>query len=133
MLFRSDEEAELAIERLHITRRHLASGVDVVVLSGVVHNRGEAAHKGVKVEARFVAPDGPDGGAGVAASGWAWSELDALAIAAVADDAAVAALSSAPPKSPTVSPGDRAPFVVVAAGKAAPADAGVVVTAVPVP
>lgn len=119
----TDDEAgsHLIIEELHVTRRVIAGNVDVVVISGVVHNTGDEAHKAVRVNVHFgAAADGPP-----EASGYAWSDVNALKLATLpADD--ISALAEARPKSPAVSPGDRAPFIIIAR---APADGAPVVVA----
>ncbi|MDP2344573.1 MAG: zinc-ribbon domain-containing protein [Deltaproteobacteria bacterium] len=126
-----DVARPLPVEELRVTQRRYPSerggGVDVVVVAGVVVHNGDAQHTGLRVEATF--EDGTKG------TGWVNSELTALAVAdafaaGVKPEDALAALAARKPtKSTPLSPGDRAPFVIVAR---APAEGShVVVVAVP--
>ncbi|MBI1948013.1 MAG: zinc-ribbon domain-containing protein [Deltaproteobacteria bacterium] len=104
-------EGDLAIEHPRIRKRTLPSGLDVVVVSGEVHNTTSGAVPGARVEVKL--------GAEAPLSGWAWSTLDGVDVEAVATPEALVALSQRTPTSASLAPGERAPFVVV--GRA-PAD-----------
>ena len=110
----------LSVEGVHVARRTLPSGIDVVVVTGVVVNTG-AQVPAARVDVRF--GDGPWN------SGWAWSGIDGVDVDALKDAPDAAPLSMRPPKSAVVAPGDRAPFVVVAPAPAEGLKAYVAVTA----
>lgn len=98
-------EGNLAIEHPRVKKRSLPSGMDVVIVSGQVHNTTQSPVPGARVEVRL-GKQGP-------VSGWAWSTLDGVDLAAVADAASLAALAERTPSSASLAPGERAPFVVV--------------------
>jgi hypothetical protein len=101
-----DADTGLFVDDVVVTRRVSSAGLALLVISGVVHHRGEQAFPGVVVEADVD---------GLMARGHAWTAVtaDRLERAATADDIAV--LQVLRSSSPTVSPGDRAPFVIVMA------------------
>lgn len=102
---------DLAIESPRIRKRTLPSGLDVVVISGEVHNTTANPVPGARVEVRL--------GAEAPMSGWAWSKLDGVDVEAAATPEALVALAQRMPTSASLAPGERAPFVLV--GRA-PAD-----------
>jgi hypothetical protein len=106
----------LGIEDTRVSRRVLASGTAIVVVTGVVHNKTDQGVPGARVDVRFgdVDENAPAGPTAPAASGWAWSTVDGVDVDALPDASSAPALSLRPPKSASLAPGDRAPFVVLA-------------------
>ncbi len=98
-------EDGLVIEDVSVSTRHTSSGLSLVVISGFVHLTGDKALPGVVVEATV---------GGVVARGHAWTGIDGIAIDQAKTDQDLAVLQASRTSSPTVSPGDRAPFVIVA-------------------
>ncbi len=99
-----DAETGLLVDDVVVTRRVTGAGMPVLVISGVVHHRGDRPFSGVVVEADV---------AGTVGRGQAWTAVTAAGLEAArgADDIAI--LQALRSSSPTVSPGERAPFVVV--------------------
>lgn len=117
--------ATLLAHDVSVARRGVAGGDDVIVVTGVVHHRGDEPYPGVRIDVRFDDVDA------VAGSGWAWSELDGQVLLGQSGSAAIDALlaaSTTPPKAPRVVPGDHAPFALVV--RAPPEGTRVRVTAV---
>ncbi len=96
----------LGVEDAHVSRRKLPSGVDVVVVTGVVANTTDQKIPAALVNVRF--------GRGPWRSGWAWSSIDGIDVDGLKDMPDAVALSLRGPRSPSLAPGDRAPFVIVA-------------------
>lgn len=115
--------SELAVEDVRVNKRALPSGGSVVVVTGAVRNRSDSVVAGVRVEVRF----GDDDRA-TPAFGWAWSSLDGVDVEGLASADAAHALSQRSPRSASLAPGDRAPFVVVGPAPAEGAKAKVVVS-----
>jgi predicted Zn finger-like uncharacterized protein len=102
--------ATLLAHDVSVARRSVAGADDIVVVTGVVHHRGDEPYAGVRVEVRFDDVDA------VVGTGWAWSELDGQVLLGQSGSAALDALlaaSTTPPKAPRVVPGDHAPFALV--------------------
>lgn len=96
----------LVIDDVVVARRLTGSGLAVLVISGVVHHRGSTALPAVVVEA--IVGD-------ATARGQAWTAVTPVAIEAARAPEDLAVLQAMRSSSPTVSPGDRAPFVIVMA------------------
>lgn len=101
----------LGIEDTRVSRRVLASGTAIVVVTGFVHNQTDQGVPAARVDVRF---GDVDASAPPAASGWAWSAVDGVDVAALPDAPSAPALSLRLPPSSSLAPGDRAPFVVLA-------------------
>jgi hypothetical protein len=101
-----DAETGLRIDDVRVSRRVSAAGMPLLLISGVVHHRGEQPFPAVTVEADID---------GVVARGQAWTAVTPSAIEAARTAEDVAVLQSLRSQSPTVSPGERAPFVIVVA------------------
>lgn len=105
----------LGIEDTRVSRRLLASGTAIVVVTGIVQNKTGQNVQAARVDVRFGEGDAlEDATVPIAASGWAWSSVDGVDVDALADASSAPALSLRPPKSSSLAPGDRAPFVVLA-------------------
>ena len=113
------ETGTVRVDHVDVAWRTGNDGFAMVVVTGIVHHGGDSALPAVVVE---VSADGT-----VIGRGYAWSDIDAFATAAVASADDVAALQARRPASPRVAPGDDAPFVVVAAAPGASAAIAVVV------
>lgn len=102
--------APLILRDVQRHRRRTASGLDVVVISGVVHNRGSAPVSLATVTATTAG--------GATGLGYAWTPVTALGIDGLESPEDLKALGALKPPatSSTVAPGDRAPFVVVLPG-----------------
>ena len=107
--------AGLMIDDVRIGVRQTASDLSLLIITGVVHNRGQAHLPGIVVEATL--------GDGVVARGQAWAVIDAVAVDRARTDDDILALQQASSSSPAVSPGENAPFAIIAR---APADLGAV-------
>ena len=105
----------LMIDDVRIGVRQTASDLSLLVITGVVHHRGQAPLPGIVVEATF--------GDGVVARGQAWAVIDGVAVDRASTDDDILALQRASSASPAVSPGESAPFAIIAR---APADLGAV-------
>jgi hypothetical protein len=95
----------LVIEDVSVSTRHTSTGLSLVVISGFVHLTGDKPLPGVVVEATL---------GGAVARGHAWTGIDGIAIDQAKTEQDIAVLQASRTSSPTVSPGDRAPFVIVA-------------------
>ena len=103
--FESTNDVTLRVDHLDIAWR-TGGGGGLLVVTGTIHHGGDAPLPSIVVE---VSADGT-----VIGNGFAWSDIDAFAVASVASAQDVAALQARRPKSPRVAPGDDAPFVIVA-------------------
>ncbi len=101
----------LLIDDVRIGVRQTASDLSLLVITGVVHHRGQAPLPGIVVEATL--------GDGVVARGQAWAVIDGVAVDRASTDDDILALQQASSSSPAVSPGESAPFAIIAR---APAD-----------
>lgn len=95
----------LHIDDVHIVRRTVPAGFDVVVVTGVVENTGSVSVPGVRVNARFA--DGAE------ASGWVGATIDGTDVDALRSPDEVTALSNSPPGSIALAGASQLPFVVV--------------------
>ena len=105
----------LMIDNVRIGVRQTASDLSLLVITGVVHHGGQAPLPGIVVDATF--------GDGVVARGQAWAVIDGVAVDRASTDDDILALQHASSASPAVSPGESAPFAIIAR---APADLGAV-------
>lgn len=110
----SRDGGDFHIEDVRVGKRTLPSGATVVVVTGAVRNRSDTGVPGARVEVRFGEDD-----AAQPAYGWAWSSVDGIDVDALSSAEASPALSQRSPRSASLAPGERAPFVVVGP---APAD-----------
>ena len=102
----------LMIDDVRIGVRHTASDMSLLVITGVVHHRGQHPLPGVVVEAKL--------GDGVLARGQAWAVIDGIAVDRARTNDDIVALQGASSSSPAVSPGDSAPFAIIARAPAEP-------------
>ena len=96
----------LHIVDLAISQRRVPAGFDVALIAGVVVNDGDVSQGGVRIEASFED--------GAKASGWAFSDVTALTLLDSTTIEALLETGARRPKSPTLAPGARAPFVILA-------------------
>jgi hypothetical protein len=122
--FATGSHAALVPLDVAAARRTLANGADVLVVTGFVENRGATVQPAALVTVRVGAKP---------ASGWAWNEIDGVALATVPDLGALRALCEQVPAAPALAPGAKAPFVVVAADDDAPVEVQVAAVAPPIP
>jgi hypothetical protein len=101
-----DAETGLFIDDVRVSRRVSAAGMPLLLISGVVHHRGDRPFPAVTVEADIE---------GAVARGHAWTAVTPTAIEAARTAEDVSVLQALRSSSPTVSPGERAPFVIVLA------------------
>jgi len=100
----ADVDTGLFVDDVVVSRRVSAAGLPLLVISGVVHHRGERPFPAVTVEADID---------GTVARGQAWPAVTPAGIEAARTAEDIAILQALRSSSPAVSPGERAPFVIV--------------------
>ena len=105
----AEHTGPLVAEDVVVVRRPVAADPELVVVTGVVTNRGEQPVPAARVEVQFSTGEG-------AFAGWAKRRIDGLDLEGAADRGALEALTRAPPDDAQLAPGTKVPFTVLASG-----------------